>query len=556
MALLTALYGSDVARPLATTLAGRCEQHRAAHPAPAATRQPLPLTQADALLIAYADHVQAPDEAPLRTLADFAQRHLRGVVSGIHLLPFYPSSSDDGFAVKDFFAVAPEYGTWDDIAHLRATGFDLMFDGVFNHASAQGDWFRQFLADAPAYRDFFVTVEGKPDLSAVIRPRALPLLTEFATAAGPRQVWTTFSADQVDLNFREPAVLLAVVEAMLCYAARGARFLRLDAIAFLWKEIGTSCLHRPQTHVIIRLLRAVLDAAAPHVLLITETNVPHRDNVSYFGHGADEAQLVYNFALPPLVLHSFQTGSAAALTRWAQSLEVPSNATTFFNFLASHDGIGLNPARGLLTDAEIDALVQRTKERGGFVSYKRLPDGTEAPYELNINLLDALAPPAVTEPVALVARRFLTAHAILLSLAGVPGIYFHSLFGSHGDPAAVTTTNNNRRINREKLIGARLEAQLTDATSLRAQVFAGMRAWLERRRVSAAFAPSATQQVRTLDPRVFTVLREDVAQKERVLCLHNVSADIVPVPLPRWAGEPLHLQPWETRWLATPPVRS
>ena len=329
----------------------------------------------------------------MRNLSSFTRTHLSGVASGIHILPFYPWSSDDGFAVKDLFAVAPEYGTWADVERLGAD-FDLMFDAVFNHMSVESEWFRQFLAGDPAYRDFFVTVAGGADLSAVIRPRALPVLTAFASASGPREVWTTFSADQVDLNYRNPAVLAAVLEALLLYVARGARFIRLDAIAFLWKEPGTTCLHRPQAHRIVQLLRAVLDEVAPHVRLITETNVPHRDNLSYFGDGTNEAQLVYNFALPPLVLHALQTGRAEELTRWAQSLALPSDRVTFFNFLASHDGIGLNPARGILSDAGIDGLVQRTREHGGFISYKQLSDGTQEPYEMNINYLDALSPPA------------------------------------------------------------------------------------------------------------------------------------------------------------------
>src|SRR5690606_35016656 len=108
------------------------------------------------------------------------------------------------------------------------------------------------------------------------------------------------SADQVDLNFKNPAVLLATTRALLFYVEHGAKFIRLDAIAYLWKEIGTPCIHLPQTHQVIQLMRAVLDEVAPDVRLITETNVPHPDNISYFGAGTNEAQLVYNFALPPL----------------------------------------------------------------------------------------------------------------------------------------------------------------------------------------------------------------------------------------------------------------
>ncbi len=562
------LYGPPQAAQTEIELAAVTDPCRDRLPRQDHTRAEWP-TEKDALLITYADQVREPDRAPLQTLADFAAQHLRGVVSGVHLLPFYPWSSDDGFSVKDFFAVDPAFGTWEDIAHLRSH-FDLMFDAVFNHVSAQGEWFQRFLAGDPEYRDFFVTVEDQPDLSQVVRPRALPLLTEFPTASGVKKVWTTFSADQVDLNFKNPAVLLAALRALLFYVEQGAKFIRLDAIAYLWKEIGTPCIHLPQTHRVVQLVRAVLDGVAPHVMLITETNVPHRDNISYFGDGTNEAQLVYNFPLPPLTLHSLQTGDATALTRWAQSLTLPSERVTWFNFLASHDGIGVNPARGILSEAEIEALVARTLAHGGFVSYKRNADGSESPYELNINYLDALSNPAAGEPAELAARKFLTAQAILLSLQGVPGIYFHSLFGSRGDRAGAETSGIKRRINRQKLARADLENELSDPTSLRARIFAGYGDLLRIRRGQTAFHSCSPQRVLILDPRVFAVLRETKDGRERVLCLHNVSAAPVTCRTSDVDGDrkatllfgnetgagtlagSQELNPYETRWLRLP----
>jgi sucrose phosphorylase len=564
---LESLYGQEAAKGVMQRLTQLVDEWRSRLPPPKRPRQALNLCERDSVLITYADQLTEAGEVPLGVLADFCNSYLKGMVSSIHLLPFYPSSSDDGFSVKDFFAVEPNYGTWEDIGRL-GTDFDLMFDAVFNHVSAQGEWFQHFLAQDAPYRDFFVCVDGEPDLSQVVRPRALPLLTEFTTAAGARRVWTTFSADQVDLNFKSPEVLLRVIDALLFYCANGARFIRLDAIAFLWKELGTSCLHLPQTHRIIQLLRAVLDEAAPAVLLITETNVPHRENVTYFGDGTNEAQLVYNFALPPLVLHSFSAGQAESLSHWAQSLTLPSRQVTFFNFLASHDGIGINPVRGILTPAEIDALARRTLAHGGFISYKDTPGGGRVPYELNINYLDALSDPTRPEPVELAARKSLTAHAILLSLQGVPGIYFHSLFGSRGDRPGADSSGISRRINREKLDRVGLERRLREPGSLRASVFGGMRGMLSVRSQHAAFSPEAWQQVITVDPRVFTVLRQDASGADVMLCLHNVSPERVPVGLRGvssaglqwkvvWGGIPsgsvagsVVLEPYESLWLA------
>ncbi len=540
---LQSLYPEAAVRSTAEHLA----RLLAAPPPGSASVPPPQLSQQDAVLITYADQVTATVHAPIQTLADFARQHLRGLVSAVHLLPFYPWSSDDGFSVKDFFAVDPANGSWEDIGRFRPD-FELMFDAVFNHLSAQSEWFQKFLADDPMFRDFFVTVPGTPDLSQVVRPRALPLLTEFSTVTGPRKVWTTFSADQVDLNFKNPAVLLATMRALLFYVAHGARFIRLDAIAYLWKEIGTSCIHRPQTHTIIQLFRAVLDDAAPGVMLITETNVPHRDNISYFGDGTNEAQLVYNFSLPPLTLHSFQTGDATALTRWARALVLPGGRVTWFNFLASHDGIGVNPARGILTDSEITTMIARVEAHGGFISYKDTPDGSQVPYEMNINYLDALSNPSANEPPELATRKLLTAHAIMLSLQGVPGIYFHSLFGSRGDRPAVERTGIKRRINREKLERARLESELNNPASLRALVFRGFHEKLSMRRAHSAFAPAAPQRVLECDPRIFAVLRESVDGADRVLCLHNVSGQSVRVSGQGTGFQDCVLAPYEARW--------
>lgn len=527
-----------------------------------------PLTSGDVLLITYPDQVRTPHRAPLSALSEFLKRLQPGLVSAVHLLPFYRWTSDDGFAVVDYLAVDPRYGSWADVEAL-GHHYDLMFDLVCNHTSSQCPWFLAFLRDDPEYRDFYLRVDPPADLSRVVRPRTTPLLTEFPSSSGPRKVWTTFGPDQVDLNYRNPVVLLQMLEILMEYVRRGARFIRLDAVAFLWKETGTSCLHLPQTHQIVQLMRAVLDAAAPDVRLITETNVPHADNVSYFGNGTNEAHLVYNFALPPLVLHGFRTGCARELSEWAAELRTPSDHTAFLNYLASHDGIGLNPARGILSDPQIDALVAHTLAAGGFISQKALPDGTSAPYELNINYLDALSPPAAAEPTPIIVRKMSTAHAIALSLAGMPALYFHSLVGSRGDRDGALRSGIPRRINREKLDLQRLEAELNQPGSLRCLVFQSLGRWLRLRQSSAAFAPASPQQILFADPRLLIVYREDPHAGQRALCLHNLSAESVNLELPTipgvadldWydatapahlrpqtIGNRLHLEPWQTWW--------
>ncbi len=440
----------------------------------------------------------------------------------------------------------PALGDWDDVERLGGS-FRLMFDGVINHASVQGKWFQAFLRDEKPYRDYFLTVEGDPDLLRVVRPRALPLLTEFQTASGARRVWTTFSADQADLDFHAPDVLLEIFDILLMYAERGAQFIRLDAIAYLWKEFGTPCIHLPQTHAIIQLLRAVLDEVAPHVRLITETNVPHSDNLTYFGDGKNEAQLIYNFALPPLVLHTFRAGDATILSQWAAGLDLPSDQTTFFNFLASHDGIGLNPAEGILSPNDIELLVAQTLANGGLISYKQNVDGTQSPYEMNINYFDALSNPSSDEPLATQIDRFMAAQAILLSLRGLPGIYFHSLFGSRNWLEGAKASGQNRSINREKLRGTALESELANQNTLRAQVFARYCSLLNMRAASPAFHPHGRQKILDMGRAVFAVLRSSPKGDKQVLCLQNVTAQTQSVST-------YTLKAYQTLWLDNRPI--
>ena len=568
LSLLTTIYGDPVGQQTLVRVQQLLAAYRERLPAASART----LSARDAVLITYADQVQQAGQPHLASLTQFCRRYLHGVVSTIHLLPFYPYSSDDGFSVIDYQTVRPDLGDWSDVARLGES-FQLMFDAVVNHISAESDWFQQFKQAEPRYRDYFTVVAPGTDLSAVFRPRALPLLSEVETAVGRQHVWTTFSPDQIDLNYRNPDVLLEVLDTLLFYVSQGAELIRLDAIAFMWKEIGTSCIHLPQTHALIQVMRAALDEVAPQVSLITETNVPHEENISYFGNGRNEAQLVYNFSLPPLTLHTFHQGDATILSEWADGLMLPGQRTAFFNFLASHDGIGLTPARGILSEAAINALAERVTALGGFVSYRSQPDGSQTPYELNINYLDALGVPGAVENDELRLRRFMAAQAIMLALRGLPGIYFHSLFGSRSWPEGVAETGRNRSINRQKLGQSALVADLESPHALRRRVYDAYCHLLRRRGSLAAFDPTAAQRVLFLDPSLFALLRVGDNGRSVALCLHNVTnrpqsvtVDLQPLDLAgtsNWvdlvAGGaygvengrflPLKLEPYQVLWL-------
>lgn len=522
-ALLAQLYGPERGAAAHQELRAMLDAFAAGRPPAAPGPTAGLLSEDDVILITYGDQVAEPGRPPLQSLGAALDGLLGAIVSGVHILPFYPYTSDDGFSVVDYLAVDPALGDWADVEAL-AGRYRLMFDAVVNHISASSAWFQAFLAGEPGAEARFHLVDPATDLSLVTRPRTTPLLTPFATPAGTRHVWTTFSADQIDLNFGSPSLLLELTGVLLEYVARGASLIRLDAIGYLWKEIGTRCIHLPQAHAVVQLWRAALDAVAPRVLLITETNVPHADNISYFGDGANEAQLVYQFPLAPLVLHAFATGDARKLSGWARDLAPPSPRTAFFNFLASHDGIGVVPATGILTQAEVAELCARVERHGGLVSYKRNPDGSQSPYELNCTWFDALSDPAAAEPAGLAIERFVASQAIMLALQGVPGVYIHSLVGSPNDRAGLARTGRARSLNREKWSWGELEERLGDPSRREPAVLRRMAALIRARRSEPAFHPGGPQRVLDLGPALFAIERRSPAGDTTVLCAHNVSA--------------------------------
>ena len=492
-------------------------------------------TEKDIILITYGDLIKTPNQKPLKTLTQLLETYLKGVINFIHILPFFPSSSDRGFAVMDFEEVDPHLGTWDDILELKKD-FKLMFDGVFNHVSSKSRWFQEFLNQNPEYINFFTVFSTKQQLSEdqlrlIVRPRTTPILTEFCTLNGKRLVWTTFSQDQIDLNYHNPRVLLKMIEILLTYVRRGADIVRLDAVTYLWEELGTSCVHLEQTHTIIKLFRDILDAVAPHVALITETNVPHKDNIRYFGNGRDEAQMVYNFALPPLVLFSFQNENARKLTEWAATLKNPSDQATFFNFLDSHDGVGVMAVQGILTPEEIEMMALRVVEHGGFISYRANPDGSQSPYELNITWFSAINNEDADEPMEIQIKRYIASRAIALVLMGVPGIYLHGFLGSKNDADLVLEERQTRSINRKTLRKKELLQSLENPETTTYHVTRRLVRLIEIRSRQRAFHPNSPQKILNISDDLFVVLRYTQDQNEMILTLTNVTSKRVKVKM-------------------------
>lgn len=507
-------------------------------------------SERDTVLITYGDQVRGKDQHALAAQHAFLnETGLQNALSAVHLLPFYPYSSDDGFSVIDYRAVDPATGDWNDVAALNSD-YDLMYDLVLNHCSQHSQWFENCLAGEAPYTAYFITEDpSRPELKQVTRPRSLPLLHDFITSDGTKHFWTTFSRDQVDLNFRSPDVLVEMLDIFLMYVSRGAKIVRLDAIAYLWKELGTTCIHLPETHEVVKLMRDLLDAAAPDVILLTETNVPHKENVSYLGGDengrADEAHMVYQFSLAPLLLDAFLHEDARPLNDWLSNLEAPRPDTTYFNFTASHDGIGVRPLEGLIEPDRFNSLIQKVRERDGLVSMKANPDGSESPYELNITYCSALAP---DHPDAELHRnRFLASQLVMISLQGIPGIYFQSLFGAENWSTGVAGTGRSRTINRRKYGRSELNSWLDDQDGERAKIFDAYKQMLSKRRELAAFHPDNPQIIHNIDPEKLIVIeRPSYNGSPAVWTVANVTTSPITIDI---ADRTIHLAPGCAEWV-------
>lgn len=496
-------------------------------------RQPQIWDQNDVYLITYADSINAADdEKPLQTLHRFLCQYLIGTISGVHVLPFFPWSSDDGFAVSDYNSVHPALGQWQDIEAL-AGDFKLMADLVINHCSTSHTWFHQFINGEKPGKNYFYTADPTLDLSAVTRPRTSELLRPVATADGIRHVWCTFGHDQVDFDFRNPDVLLEFVRIIRLYLDHHIRVFRLDAVAFIWKEPGTNCLNLSQTHEIVRLLRALIEHADPEALIITETNIPKRENLSYFGN-ANEAHSIYNFSLPPLLLFTLLNGNCRHLKNWLMSMPPAQLGTFYFNFIASHDGIGLRPAEGLLSKHEIETLLAGMERSGGRISWRATSALERRPYEINISLWDALGCTLENqsgEPDAWQLQRFVCAHAILLALEGVPAFYIHSLLGTGNDQHRLAQSGHNRHINRHRWSLAELNTVLDNGNSHHSRVMAALKSLIAIRQRQPAFHPNATQFTLHLGDGIFAFWRQSINREQSIFALNNISLQTHHIPL-------------------------
>lgn len=485
-------------------------------------------SERDNYVITYGNTIYDGEHNPLDVLRHFAETHLAPVFKGIHILPYFPFTSDDGFAVTDYREVNSRLGSWEDIGRI-ASKFRLMSDLVLNHCSSQSKMFTDYLQGHAPYDKFFYEALPTDDVSMVTRPRTHPLLREVETANGVKHVWCTFSHDQVDFDFSNPDVLVEFMDILSYHIERGVRTIRMDAVAFIWKQLGTNCIHLPQTHAIIRLVRLLADFHSELIILITETNVPNLENLSYFGN-RNEAHAIYNFSLPPLLLHALLNGTSRYLNAWQMRMPPAQLGCAYFNFSASHDGIGVRPAEGLIPDEEIGGMIEAIESFGGLVSYRSLPNGGKKPYEINVSLYDAFA--GTTDgPDEYQFERFILSQAIVMSLEGIPAFYIHSLVASRNDLEGVQRLGYNRAINRRAIEASALLDDLADETSLPARTFKTIKSMLQIRSRQEAFHPNATQFTLQLGDQFFGFWRQSLDRSQSIFAIFNLTSEETTIPL-------------------------
>ena len=515
------------------------------------------------MVICYGDSIYSKNKKNLKTFQAFFNKKLKKFIDTIHFLPFYPSSSDSGFAVKDHYKIDSKFGNWLNIKHFSSKAH-IMADIVINHASARGLWFKNFLKEKKPGKDYFLLVNSKFNTSKVVRPRDHKLLKEINIFKKKEYLWRTFSDDQIDLNFYNPKVLLRFIKIMLNLIKNGVTIFRLDAIAYLWKKSGTKCINLKQTHEIVKVLRIVSDSLSIKSIIVTETNLPEKENLSYFGNN-DESNWIYNFTLPPLLIYSLLFENGSCLNAWCKKLPQTKKGNSYLNFIASHDGIGMRPLEGIINNPSIKKLLLRLKKNGSKFSYRKVNNNKKKVYESNITVFDALKVSDKDKKGLYNFQRYIAAHAIMFSFEGVPAIYFNSLFGKSNDEARYVITGNNRDVNRFKWNELNILKKIKSNSSKEYYIFETLKYLLKIRKNQKAFHPNAHRTNINIGNNFFCIKRVSLDKKQTILCITNLTSKLQNAKINKKYNKfknlidsnvktkilnSINLKPFETIWLS------
>ena len=515
------------------------------------------------MVICYGDSIYSKNKKHLKTFQAFFNKKLNKFIDTIHFLPFYPSSSDSGFAVKDHYKIDSKFGNWLNIKNFSSKAH-IMADMVINHASARGLWFKNFLKEKKPGKDYFLLVNSKFNVSKVVRPRDHKLLKEINIFKKKEYLWRTFSDDQIDLNFKNPKVLLRFIKIMVNLIKNGVTIFRLDAIAYLWKESGTKCINLKQTHEIVKVLRIVSNSLNIKSIIVTETNLPEKENLSYFGNN-DESNWIYNFTLPPLLIYSLLFENGSYLNDWSKKLPQTKKGNSYLNFIASHDGIGMRPLEGIINNQSIKKLLLRLKKNGSKFSYRKVNNNKKKVYESNITVFDALKVSDKDKKGLYNFQRYIAAHAIMFSFEGVPAIYFNSLFGKSNDEARYVITGNNRDVNRFKWNELNILKKIKSNSSKEYYIFETLKYLLKIRKKQKAFHPNAYRTNINLGDNFFCIKRVSLDKKQTILCITNLTSKLQNAKINKKYNKfknlidsnvktkilnSINLKPFETIWLS------
>ncbi len=472
-----------------------------------------------AVLITYADGVYKKGEATLVTLRELLSKYFGSLSKVVHILPFLKSTSDGGFAVSSHKSIDEKFGSWEDLNSISNNHF-LMADLVLNHVSSSHPWVQQFIkCQEPGLSNVFSPSQDL-DWKNVIRPRSSSLFSQINTEDGQKQVWTTFGPDQVDLNWLNPKMTVEFLHLIITYLSNGIKWLRLDAVGFIWKESGTTCLHLPKAHSIVKILRILLNDLLKDGVLITETNVPQKENLSYL-IPEDEADMAYNFPLPPLLLEAIITSRADILNSWICDWPELPETTTLFNFTASHDGVGLRALEGLMNEQRIKDLLINCEKRGGLVSHRRLSNGVDKPYELNISWWSAMEDPG-RDSNRFQYERFLLTQLFVMSLKGVPAFYLPALLASENDIKNFSMTGQRRDLNREKFKSENLAAVFKNPESNANKNLRYLRSAMDVRAKLPQFHPQSQMECLSKSRSDIVVIKRGIGSKA-IFTIHNMT---------------------------------
>eukprot|EP00927_Polykrikos_kofoidii_P037662 TRINITY_DN31866_c0_g1_i1.p1 TRINITY_DN31866_c0_g1~~TRINITY_DN31866_c0_g1_i1.p1 ORF type:complete len:1542 (-),score=265.91 TRINITY_DN31866_c0_g1_i1:71-4588(-) len=536
----------------------------------------------DAALITYANTFGDDGglRMPLQCLSTFLARYdICKTMKTVHILPMYPWDTDRGFSIMDYYKVDPTYGDWTDIEDMMKPVCGcphLMFDFVCNHASiknpvVQGGLLQRHLKKSHCwytrvqrFKDFVIAYaedHAQPEqcrppdeeLAKLVRPRAHPVLTPYFIALfesggckavlgtpekdaplqtvgilGRGYVWTTFSRGkdetgqeqtrQVDLNFRNPAVLAEVLRVLLFYVRQGSNVIRLDAIGYIWKVLGSASIHERGCHALLEIVTAVLQVAAPEVFTIAEVNEPQSKCLSYLG-GSEvaECDMVYQFAAFPLAIHAQISENISYFAKWLLSMKA-FKGRQFVTVLGSHDGLSQKQARELLPPMELERLQDvLIRERGGKPNYAVDSGGNKIVYEIcgtpwclvngDSTWVGSDQERRHEEDMKVQLGRYVSVLCMGLLARGMPGIYVTGLLGTENFiPKA--GLDENRTLNRERFDISNLFETIDDPSSRVGLTFHAVQRVLRVRMHLPQFDRSAPPPVvlRTNDKAILAVV--------------------------------------------------